>query len=239
MLNLLKKLLPEKYKREIKEKLGVPTLHWSLANLKKNNFNPSTVIDAGAYEGNWTLDLLEVYPSAKVLMVEAQQKKEVVLKKIIANNKNLDYAISLLSSEVGIEKIFEENETASQVITNGNPNVAGYSISTQTLDELLLQKNFPYPDLIKLDVQGHELEVLRGAENSLAHAEVCLLELSLMELGGNTPLLLEMLTYMNTKDFQPYDISQFMRRPFDKALIQIDMFFVKKNSPLVTNTRWA
>jgi len=108
----------------------------------------------------------------------------------------------------------------------------------QTLDELIEKKKLPFPGLLKLDVQGYELAVLKGATKSLDHADVCLLELSLMNLGDNSPLLLEMVQFMDTKNFQAYDISQFMRRPFDKVLFQIDMFFVKKDSALLQSKRW-
>lgn len=239
MISLLKKILSDKYKRGVKERLGVPTLHWSLENLKRNKFYPSTVIDGGAYQGYWTLELLDVYPSAKVLMVEAQETKELILKNLTISKKNTDYTIALLSSQTGKNLKFAESETGSQVITDGRfGNEIPMKVS-KTLDDLLKQKDFPYPDLLKLDVQGHELEVLKGAPNSLKHAEVCLLELSLMSLGSNMPLISEMISYMDSNNFQPYDISQFVRRPFDKGLAQIDMFFVKKDSDLVASTRWA
>ena len=92
---------------------------------------------------------------------------------------------------------------------------------------------------MKLDVQGHELEVLNGATKSLAHAEICLLEVSLLNLGDNNPLLAEMISFMDVNHFQAYDISQFMRRPFDNTLYQLDLFFVKKDSALVASKRWA
>ena len=238
-MKLLKKILSEKYKRGIKEQLGVPSLHWSLSNLKLNGFNPAVVIDGGAYEGNWTLDLLEVYPFAKVLMLEAQKKKESILKNVAAKNSNVDYVISLLSSQSGLVKIFEEDETASHIDDNNIHSNTSVELHTQTLDELLQQKSFPYPDLLKLDVQGHELEVLKGANKSLQHTEVCLLEITLMNLGSDSPLLAEMIAFMDSKNFQAYDISQFMRRPFDKALYQVDMFFVKKDSRLIKDKNWS
>ena len=97
---------------------------------------------------------------------------------------------------------------------------------------------FALPSLLKLDVQGHEMEVLKGATIALAAAEVCLLEVTLLDLGYDTPLLLDTMQFMHAKGFQAYDISHFIRRPFDKALHQLDMFFVKINSPLIADKRW-
>ena len=125
------------------------------------------------------------------------------------------------------------------MLTVPETDFAHYKMYSQALDTLLEQKKTPYPDFMKLDVQGHEMEVLKGAARSLAHAEVCLLEISLLDLGDNNPLLAEMVTYMNEKQFQVYDISHFIRRPFDKALFQLDMFFVKKDSALIESKRWA
>src|SRR5436189_3370553 len=107
-MNFIKKILPFKYKRSVKEKLGVPSLHWSLENLKRKNFYPAAVVDVGAYEGFWTQDLLEVFPKAKVLMVEAQQSKESFLKAVRQKNENVNYAIRLLSATDGGTKLFAQ-----------------------------------------------------------------------------------------------------------------------------------
>lgn len=236
--SIIKDLFPFKYKRTIKEHLGVPSLHWSLQNLKRKNFDPLVIIDIGAYEGIWTLDVLEVFPSAKILMVEAQESKIPFLERVKGKCKNVDYSISLLSSEDGKTKTFIENETASHVAANEEPGNTSIQMQTQSLDTLLDSKKFPLPDFLKLDVQGHEMEVLKGAERSLDNCTVCLLEISLLNLGDDTPLLSDMIAFMDKKGFQAYDISQFIRRPFDKALYQVDMFFVKKSSFIVGDKNW-
>ena len=89
--------------------------------MKRKNFNPKVILDIGAYEGLWTLDVLEVFPDAKVLMVEAQDGKESFLKAVKEKHAHVNYAISLLSSEDGVLKSFAENETSSAVITIEEP----------------------------------------------------------------------------------------------------------------------
>jgi FkbM family methyltransferase len=188
--------------------------------------------------GYWSLDVLEVFPSPKILMIEAQKKKEVILQNVVKGHENLNYVISLLSSADGGKKLFLESETASHIVEKEDEVPGLYTLETCTLDNILESLRFPLPDFLKLDVQGHELEVLKGAEKALPHAEVCLLEISFLDLGDKGPLLAEMISFMNENNFQAYDISQFMRRPFDKALYQIDMFFVRKDSQLVHSKRW-
>ena len=66
------KLVPEYKKWELKRKYLIPSMEWSMVNLKKNGFSPSTIIDIGAYEGQWTPTTEKIFPQARVLVVEAQ-----------------------------------------------------------------------------------------------------------------------------------------------------------------------
>lgn len=241
MLNFFKSFFPYKFKRKIKDHLGVPSLHWSLQNLKAKGFTPLCVIDIGAYEGEWTIDFLEVFPNAKVLMLEAQPAKNDKLKAIVARFTNTQFHIAILSANDNEQVLFNENETASHIAMHhtqqgmNHPSTFRY---THTVDTLLTNLKIRLPDFLKLDVQGHELEVLKGANNALSHAEIVLLEVTILDLGDETPLALEVFNYMDKNNFQIYDITQFMRRPFDKALYQMDILFIKKNSKFINEKRW-
>lgn len=235
LTQLLKWILSEKTKRSIKEKLGVPTLHHTLVLLKGRGYYPQFVIDGGAYEGNWTQDLLEVFPNTRVLMLEAQAAKLPHLKKIIEQNYNVQFHQGVLSAQEGKRVIFKENETASHVegVVEGGEG----GVSSETLDGIIIRRGLGFPDFIKLDVQGYELEVLKGAAESMVHAEFCLLEVSLLNIG-NEPLVIEVINYMDQRGFQSYDICQLMRRPYDQALYQIDLLFIRKNSRFIKDKRW-
>lgn len=238
MLKLIKKLFPPTFKNSIKDHLGVPSLRWSLKNLKSAGYTPQVVYDIGAYEGYWTKDFLEVFPRANIYMFEAQTKKETCLQSMTESNVNTHFVIALLGSKDGDEVSFSEQETGSHVI-HVNPAGNEEKRITSSLDTLAEKNIWPLPDFLKLDVQGFELEVLKGGEKVLQAAEFCLLEVTLLDLGGGGPLLVEVVNYMNQKGFQAYDISQFIRRPYDRALWQIDLLFVKQDSKFIADKRWA
>ena len=238
-MKFIKQLFPHKFKRKIKDQLGVPSLHWTLLNLKSCGFNPSFTVDIGAYVGEWTEQFLEVFPGKKVLMLEAQESKKSFLEKVTAKYNDVNYLIGLLSATNGNVVSFYENETASHVgSANENKTGGGKEYLTQTLDRVIETNNYPLPDFMKLDVQGHELEVLKGAEKCIANCEVCLLEVSFLDLNTGDPLVLDTFNFMDKKGFQAYDISHIIRRPLDKALFQADVFFVKKGSPLLKSKSW-
>src|SRR5690348_15847330 len=130
--------------------------------------------------------------------------------------------------------MFYENDTVSSDLRETNHGHLPYKLLRRTtVDILIAEKQFPSPDFIKLDVQGNELEVLRGAEQALKSVEVILMELNLMPLYIGAPLVDEAVRYMAERGFRLYDIGMFFRRPYDNALWQLDALFVRASSPLI------
>ena len=103
----------------------------------------------------------------------------------------------------------------------------------RTLDSICSEAGFEKIDLLKLDVQGYELEVLRGAERSLLNTEVILMEVSLLGVNQGAPLVNEVLQFMAQRNFRAYDVCSFIRRPLDNALWQSDFVFVNEASHLL------
>jgi hypothetical protein len=59
---------------------------------------------------------------------------------------------------------------------------------TKTLDTVVKERNFPQPDLIKIDVQGAELDVLKGAVNTLRNTKCLIVELQHAQYNIGAPL---------------------------------------------------
>ena len=103
----------------------------------------------------------------------------------------------------------------------------------RALDALFDERGF---DFIKLDVQGYELEVLRGAQRILAGVEAVLLEVSLLKINRGAPILDEVVAFMRERQFVAYEILEIHRRPLDRAMNQVDIIFVRQDSPLLADT---
>jgi len=234
----IKSLVPERWKQKIKNHFGVPSHNLSFLHLKKCGFIPAFVLDIGAYEGEWTAGFLKVFPNIPVLMIEAQKGKEEKLKNICKRYPSADYSISLCSSVSDEIIYFRESETASHIAAIGSDDSLLQKRSV-TVADLLASKKSLIPNFIKLDVQGHEIPVLEGCKSFLNKVEIIMAEVTIMDLGYNEPLLVEFLNFMDKYDFRVYDIAQFMRRPYDKALHQADFIFVNKNSDLLKVKSWG
>lgn len=236
--SILKHLIPFRLKELIKSKLGVPSQEKSFLKLKRLGFTPKLVLDIGAYEGNWSFDFKKIFPSCNILMIEGQKNKEQILKNLTKTHPGLTYKIALLGASEKEVK-FNIYDTASSVWEENNDTGAIIESRVLTeLDKLLFNTPFQLPDFIKIDTQGYELEILKGGENALAYASAVLLEVSMLDIYKNSPLVHDVLSFMAQRNFLLYDICTLMQRPLDGALYQSDFLFVKKDLFLRENKQW-
>jgi len=219
---------------------GLLTMWGSIANLKRNSFAPRTVIDVGAYVGEWTQGIRAVYPESRCLMVEANPDNRDALEAVGRQLQGrVSVHIALLGAEARQSMPFYVVGTGSSVLRE-DTSVAKTQIVLPmfTLDQVAADAQLEPPIFLKLDVQGYELEVLRGGLRVLGETEVALLEVSLIEYNQDAPLFADVVEFMNAKGFVLYDICGQHRRQTDHALFQVDVIFVRKDSHLRTRKRF-
>ena len=198
------------------------------ARLRQKGFCPAGIIDVGAYQGEWTKLVRRIFAGVPILMVEAQQSKKVRLEALCGNGVCL--ASEVLGAEAGRAVTFYEMETGSSYFEEQSnaPRKASTYI-TETLDKVAAGLTGPL--FLKIDVQGAELEVLKGGEETLKQCELIQLEAALLPYNKGAPTFFEVLSYMNDRDFVPLEVSGFSR-PNGVDLVQIDMLFVRRDSSL-------
>jgi hypothetical protein len=81
---------------------------------------------------------------------------------------------------------------------------------------------FEYPDLIKIDVQGAEMDVLLGAQECLQSAQDLILELQSDDYNMGSPKFEEVKTYLESIGFELV-----VKEPFSKTLYDGDYHFSK------------
>jgi FkbM family methyltransferase len=204
-----------------------------LKHLKSNGFCPKTIIDVGAFVGDWTRAATSVFPSGGMIMVEANEDNRARLARTAADVGNCEFIIALLGPEQKTDVVFHVGDQGSSVL----PELTSFTMQDRRvpmmrLDDLMSSRSAPTPILLKLDVQGFELEVLRGAAQTLAASEVVILETALLPYNEGAPLFAEVISFMATADFAVYDFCGEHRRESDSALFQTDVVFVKINSEL-------
>lgn len=236
---MTRRLVPEALKRRVKRRLGCPDHEATLARMKAVGFSPRVVIDVGAHHGAWTRLCKRMFPECRVLMVEPQKDSLGRLQALASECADVEIASCLLGAAAAPAVDFLGTGTNASVLReHAKPPRAVASLPMRTLAEVVAGSEFARPDLVKLDVQGYELEVLKGAGDVIACAEALVLEVSLIPIYDDCPLLDEVLGFMGERGFAAYDVCGLIRRPRDRALWQMDVMFVRDGSRLSESRSW-
>jgi FkbM family methyltransferase len=198
-------------------------------------FQPKTIIDVGVASG--TYELYDVWPDAKLILVEAMKDFEPALRHICAHRRAQGSYVVAAAGDRDGEIIMHHSDYLS-----GASSVIGQqkqqTVPMYTLDTLESRFSGTPPYLLKVDVQGAEASVLAGASKILPLCEVVMLETPLYNFDGNTTTLVELIELMKASGFVPHDIYDGLCRPIDGALGQIDVAFVKVNGPFRQVHSW-
>ncbi len=202
----------------------------TLLRLKALGFAPATIYDIGAYRGVWTRRASEVFPDATFVQFEANADNAVHL--AAAGRRHF---IVALSAEDGEKSLFlprEGNTTGTSLYRENSAlydahNLVVRKVATARLDTLVAAEKLPPADLIKIDVQGAELDVLAGAKTALSRCEALIAELSLASYNKDAPLIGETMPAITQLGFRCADICELIRRGGTGNVLQADFLFVK------------
>jgi hypothetical protein len=112
-------------------------------------------------------------------------------------------------------------------------------VPVTTLDTLSREHGLGGPYVLKVDVEGAELDVLAGASLVLQRTEMVLLEVSLFELNPGAAQFGDVVCWMRDNGWTVYDVYNGHVRPLDGALAQLDVAFVREDGPLRRDHRYA
>lgn len=195
---------------------------------------PATLIDVGAATG--TPALYENFPDARLLMIEPLAENESRLRDLACSLPDGHYIMAAATStrgEVAIN-VHPDLDGSSLLREGEGSDVDGVlrTVASRTVDEICQTLDCRPPYLVKVDVQGAELEVLRGAEAVLAEAELVILEVVLYDFFDRGARVTEVIDFMAERGFAVYDLMDPGYRPLDGALSQIDVAFARENGVL-------
>lgn len=198
-----------------------------------NYFYPTSILDIGAHSGDFYRECTQTFPDAYYFLIEANVECTTNLDQL-----NVPYFIGLLSDTTGFVDFYRtKTSNGCNSASTGNSiyrektnyyndeNVWITKEPTFLLDEVV---DRPF-DLIKLDVQGAELNVLRGGLNTVQHAKGIIMEVSVIEYNQHAPLESEVMAFMNDLGFVPKQIVGTHTHPETHEHIQTDVFFVRKD----------
>jgi FkbM family methyltransferase len=201
----------------------------ALLRLKALGFTPTTIYDIGAYRGGWSRLAVEIFPTASFVLFEANADNAAYLKAF-----GHRHFIVALDGADAIKTFFVprcgDATGASLYLENtshyADENLIARKIATSRLDALVETNGLPPPNLVKIDVQGAEMDVIMGATHTIDCCDALIAELSLASYNRGAPLMADIMSLITQRGFRCIDICE-LHRTAAGGVLQIDFLFVK------------
>jgi FkbM family methyltransferase len=193
-----------------------------------------TVIDVGANRGQFAVFARHRWPDARLLCFEPIPTPREVLISLASNLGNVEVIPFAIADESGqrVMQVAEADDssslrTPSALQLEAFPTAAKVDevgVDVRCLDDVLDFSDLRPPVLLKIDVQGAELDVLRGASALLKSECELLVECSLVELYEGQALIDETIRFAHERGFRLIGLSPPFRAP-DGTPLQSDVLF--------------
>lgn len=233
------RLIPQSIRTSIKVWLGMPTtrLHpdWEVLRLIGPVDREHIVLDVGAHHGWFFHCWLDWCPKATVHAFEPTEESFVQMQ----NNYGDDPRVNLV--QVGIGEVKGEmplNILADSQVSNsflaprqeswesieyGTGAISQRTVPVTTLDDYCTEHGIDQVYLLKIDVQGFEIEVLKGAAKTLRRIDYVFVEAGIQRLYEGAPSFAEVCLFMESHGFHLMHMRAWHRG--NRVLVETDMIF--------------
>jgi len=190
------------------------------------------VLDIGAYEGYWSKDIKELFPTCSPFMIEGNPEKNAKLEK-----SEFPFEIALLADkkkEVTFHQTNCEYNTGNSIYReqtiffHDREKYYSQQLMTTTLEDVVKRNRLTNIDIIKMDVQGAEKDVIKGGLEVVKKCKMLILELPVAMYNAGAPTFTEMIIFLDQIGFKLFDIIDYNYFGKYNQLVQIDAIFIRK-----------
>jgi len=199
----------------------------------------NTIVDIGANRGQFALAAREYCPTATIFSFEPLQEPAAVYCEVFAGDRGATlHRVAIGPSVESKQMHISARDDSSSLLLISPAQVANFpgteEIGTQDvlvspLDKFISSEDLVRPALLKLDVQGFELEALLGCESLLDNFDVIYCECSYVELYSGQKLASDIVAWLSLRGFELTGIYNPVYADSGQAL-QADFMFCSSNS---------
>lgn len=203
-----------------------------IKKIKKIN----TLIDVGSNKGQFILLCIKFFPNLLIYSFEPIKEALIKQKNLLSFKNNIYFYNTGIGNKNKIINFFITNRADSSsfltINKSKNYNKNYYvkekrKIKIQKLDQILNNKKLIKPVLIKIDVQGFELEVLKGSKKILPNIDYLLLEVSKNQMYNKQAIELEIINFLKKEKFRIMESSKW-KKINNTEFMQRDILFKRK-----------
>jgi FkbM family methyltransferase len=195
----------------------------------------------GANEGQYARLTREIFPDAQIFSFEPLPECYERLSAALPDDKKfacfnigvgsgesvLQFFRSIHSPSSSFLKMEDLHKEAFPYTSEGQ-DAQPVEVKVNSLDNILPSLEYEKNILLKIDVQGFEGEVIKGAASMLDEVKVVILEMSLVKLYKDQPLFHDIYMMMHNKGFRYHGNLAQMHHPKTDEVVQLDAIFIRE-----------
>jgi FkbM family methyltransferase len=197
-----------------------------------------TIFDVGAFRGEVTARYARLFPGADIYAFEPYPVSYESLVKRFQNNPRFHLVNGAVSSRSG-ESTFHvnQNPATNSLLPTGTGFAAASAITTKqitvptlTLDDFRESRGLPSPEILKFDIQGNELEALRGAVRTLGENGPLLIytEVLFESLYQNCALFGDLAGFLKSQGYELFNLYSLHHSPDGRLEFGDALFFHRR-----------
>lgn len=205
--------------------------------LGAHGLTPKTILDIGVAKGSPFL--YESFPDARYHLIDPSIESRPFMQEIAGRLDAVVHEVALSDAAGTATLHIKEDEdmgASTLVLEDSFPVGRSYEVPLERLDSIVT--DLARPALCKIDVQGFELSVLKGATGILDQLDVVVVEVSTMPDHPDAPECIDIINWFAEHGFALFDVVDLHRKPRNRLLGCLDLAFVPADSPVRSDRAW-
>ncbi len=186
------------------------------SNLAKEfGFQNDLIVDIGGARGYTAYLFTKNQPNAQVIIFEPLLENMGAIKKLFPNNDKVKIVQKALGNESGEKTINKSSRITSSSLLDFESEIESdymkVALSDSDTEKIIVSrlddelKSYSKVGIIKIDVQGYEVEVLKGAKETLAKTSLVVVEVSNHHVYKNAPMYYDVDIILRENGFVLFD----------------------------------
>ena len=200
-----------------------------------------TVVDIGANRGQFALVARHCFPEARIVSFEPLAGPAGIYRAVFGDDERTTLVEAAVGPQAGAAEIhLSERDDSSSLLPiterqdelfPGTAESGTASIRVVRLADVLAAQEIAAPALLKLDVQGFELQALEGSEDVLPRFDWVYVECSFVELYAGQALADQVIAWLRERGFRLVGVFNMTYDGADRA-IQADFLFAQEDKSI-------
>jgi FkbM family methyltransferase len=160
---------------------GGSSIYEEVKGATQNIYRESPIVfDVGTNIGDWSKQFLDIKPNAKIFQFEPSETcRKIITELNLKNTVLIPYAMGKEESEAYFfsSSAIDEVDCSASLYERKDTRWGEFTYQKQIvkvtcIDKIIAEYSLDFVDFIKLDIEGHELEALKGAANAFADKKI-------------------------------------------------------------------